>query len=417
MSYNICFFTDDYLPSKTGVGVSASMQAAALVEQGHHVVVLTTGRPGQAKMEVIQGVQVYRLPSVKLFGFYQAIALPWQVKTILMNHEIQIAHFHYLGMLSWVGARVARTLGIRSVYTHHMTVDHLTQPMAMRPLRPLLSRWIRRFCNHMEVTTAPSRNFVEAHQGEFRSPMRFISNPLPLRGIDTVELAGAQEVRADGVFSLLFVGRLDPEKNIPFLLRAFALAARSRPELRLRIAGDGSQAYNLRHLARELEVESKVEFLGWVDRQKIGQVYAGADAFVLPSRVETQGLVALEAMMYGKPVVLADSIVTATELVTPLETGYIVKADADEELASVLVRLASNPVAAAAMGFRARLRAASLNVSLAAVTQQWNRLYGSVLGSGVSSQADISRAGSVTAEEVSTGRGASRPGLTEGPNK
>lgn len=105
----------------------------------------------------------------------------------------------------------------------------------------------------------------------------------------------------------LFVGRLDIEKGVDTLLRAFATCRRNLPGSRLRIAGRGTQRAELEQLAGQLGVEDAVIFLGWQDPPAIERELAAAWALVAPSRwPEPFGLVALEAILRGVPAVVPD---------------------------------------------------------------------------------------------------------------
>lgn len=376
----ICFFSDDYLPAKTGTGVSVSITASALVKQGKRVVVLTTRRAGEPAQETIDGVLVYRLFSLPVFGFPQALATPSQLRNLLLQHRVRIAHFHYLSLLSLIGARVARSLGLPCVFTHHMTVDHLTQPLPLRVFRPLFSWLIARFCASMALQTAPSRNFVEQHRGESPVPLEFLSNAMPTFE-RLPELSAPRVVERDPqVFNVLFAGRLDREKNLPFLLKAFARALEKNPKLHLSLAGKGIEGERLRTLVDSLGISGSTTFLGWLDRRALAAAYQQADLFVLPSRIETQAIVVLEAMSFGKPVIMSDSIITATELVGHGENGFVVKSDDHRALADALCLLAGDPDLVRRMGAKSKERIARVDLSPSTIAGQLDTLY-SALGS------------------------------------
>lgn len=373
---NICFFSDDYLPAKTGTGVSVAMMAKELVSRGHNVVVLTTRRRHQPKFESIDGVQIYRFFSIPVFGFYQAMATPGQIQKIMARHQIEVAHFHYLSLLSLFGSLVARKMGVRQVFTHHMTVDHLTQPWLMKPLKPLFVTMIRRFCSGMDLATAPSQNFVTLNKEGSPVPLFFISNPMPFKfQISPAPTQTPMPAHAADEFTLLYAGRLDQEKNVSFLIRAVALAAKTQPNIRLLIAGTGREEQKLRRLADRLGVQNKVTFLGWVEHKVLAEYYRRSHAFVLPSKVETQAIVVLEAMTFGKPIIMADSIVTATEFISEGENGIIVKANDDRSLANAISHLASHPEEVKEMGERSRERVSSADLSVDKVVEKFERLY------------------------------------------
>jgi glycosyltransferase involved in cell wall biosynthesis len=153
---------------------------------------------------------------------------------------------------------------------------------------------------------------------------------------------------------LLCVGRLIPIKGHIVLLRAFAEARREVPGLQLDIAGRGPLEPALRALAKELEVEDAVRFLGHV--APIQRAIEEAAAVVVPSMGEGFGMVALEAMERARPVIAAE-IGGLGELVEEGVTGVLVPAGEAEPLARAIVRLTSNLDLAAEMGKAGRRRA------------------------------------------------------------
>jgi glycosyltransferase involved in cell wall biosynthesis len=138
----------------------------------------------------------------------------------------------------------------------------------------------------------------------------------------------------------LYCGRLDPEKGVDVLLRAFAFLIREQPDAKLRLAGRGALENQLKQLTRDLGLESSVEFLGWVAPPMIETELSRAWALVAPSLwAEPLGLVALEAIVHGVPV-----IATATggfaETVAP-DTGSLVPNGSIDALAREMSAIAA----------------------------------------------------------------------------
>ena len=139
----------------------------------------------------------------------------------------------------------------------------------------------------------------------------------------------------------LYVGRVAHEKNLEFLLDAAALARESLPGLLLLIAGEGPALAALRASAQARGLGGSVQFLGYLDRQReLPACYAAADAFVFASRTETQGLVLLEAMAAGLPVVALAAMGTTDIL--GARRGALVPDDNPSAFALELVRLLRN---------------------------------------------------------------------------
>jgi glycosyltransferase involved in cell wall biosynthesis len=169
-----------------------------------------------------------------------------------------------------------------------------------------------------------------------------------------IEPNGTARRFAGGEPRLLSVGRLIPIKGHIVLLRAFAEARRQVPGLRLDIAGRGPLEPALRALAKELEVDAAVRFLGHV--APIQRAIEEAAMVVVPSLGEGFGMVALEAMERSRPVIAAD-IGGLGELVEDGVSGLLVAPGDADALAGAIVRLAGDLEAAARMGEAGRRRA------------------------------------------------------------
>jgi glycosyltransferase involved in cell wall biosynthesis len=152
-----------------------------------------------------------------------------------------------------------------------------------------------------------------------------------------------------------FIGRLNRQKGVDILLRAFALVELRHPTARLVLAGDGPDRVRLARTAKSLGLR-RVDFLGW--RNDAVDILADIDLLVMPSRWEGFGMVALEAMALSKPVV-ASRVSALPEIIVPGETGRLVEPDRPEELAEAVLSILSDPARAAEMGRAGRRRALS----------------------------------------------------------
>ena len=352
LSISICMLSDDFLPAATGVGTHLQEVSKLLTLAGHRVTIITTRRPGEPAEEIWGGVRVFRVFTLKMFGFYQALPSSAELRRIFSEIQPDIIHHHYLGLMLMRAMKLAETLRLPQVYTYHMTEDHLTQPLPMRPFRKLIAKKIVSVCNRANLVISVSQGIAEQLPGKgIHTPVRYISNPVSFPDDVTVEAASR-----DAAFAVLFAGRLNPEKNIPFLLRGFAILTRQIPDSILWIAGHGSQKDQLLSHAKELGIGDKVHFLGFLGHDQLSRYYAACDVFVLPSLVETQGLVAMEAMWFGKPILVADSVISARELVDQGNNGYIVDHESDASLAERLVELATQPDLRARMGQAGRMK-------------------------------------------------------------
>jgi glycosyltransferase involved in cell wall biosynthesis len=190
--------------------------------------------------------------------------------------------------------------------------------------------------------------------------------------------AGAEPTPLPGAPRLAIVGRLIPIKGHDVLLRAVARARERLSGLTLEIAGDGELGGELRATAKRLGLEDAVTFLGRV--APVAPVLERAEVVVVPSFGEGFGMVALEAMERGRPVIASD-VGGLPEIVDEGRTGMLVPPGDVEALARAIAELADDPARAAAMGEAGRTRALA-EFSQDRCTERIAALYGTALAAG-----------------------------------
>jgi len=140
--------------------------------------------------------------------------------------------------------------------------------------------------------------------------------------------------------AVVFAGRHIPEKRVPALVRAFAVARQRDPDLRLEIFGDGPERDAVRALIASLGLDDVARAPGFVDAAELQDALGRALCMVLPSRREGYGLVVVEAAARGVPsVVVADVDNAATELVDEGENGFVAPSASPEDLADAILRV------------------------------------------------------------------------------
>jgi glycosyltransferase involved in cell wall biosynthesis len=152
---------------------------------------------------------------------------------------------------------------------------------------------------------------------------------------------------------LVHVGRIAHEKNIGFLLEVTAKLRESIPEVLLIVAGEGPAVPSLRRRAKQLGIGQNTRFVGYQDRSKdLWDCFAAGDVFVFSSRTETQGLVLLEAMALGIPVVSTAEL--GTRDVLQPDSGARVVPEEVEAFAAAVAGLLANPEVRRQLGRLAR---------------------------------------------------------------
>ncbi len=368
--------SDDFLPAMTGVGTHLKLVGPELVRRGHRVCVMTTRRSGEPDVEQWEGVTIYRVFTLKAYGFYQALPSTSRVRGILETVKPDLVHHHYVGFMMRQVCCVAQALKLRQVSTYHFGPEVLTQPLPMRPLRGLIRHLMKNFNNRFDLVIAPSKNLaVQIAREGVHTPVRYITNPVVFG-----DNAGVAPADRTAGFTVLYAGRLGPEKNIGYLLKAFSGLLKSAPHAVLWIAGRGPEGPGLENLCRQLGITDSVKFLGFLDHSTLARYYAACDVFVLPSLQEAQPLVAMEAMWFGRPVIVTKVIVAAEEMVEHGQNGYIVDPDSVDDLTARLRTLAAEPATRAAQGEVSRLRARAYQPEL--VVDELESAYRDVLATG-----------------------------------
>ena len=182
------------------------------------------------------------------------------------------------------------------------------------------------------------------------SPVEVVYNGVPIR---------EEQLPLSQIPTVVYAGRLVPEKGVDVLLRAFAKTLVQIPQSRLLIAGDGSEKNSLQTLSQNLGIAEAVTWLGYLPQSKMEQHFAGAWVQVVPSQwAEPFGNVTTEAMMRGTAVI-ASAVGAQPEIVLDGETGFLVTPEDVNSWTINLSRLLSNRQLATKMGNAGRDRAIS----------------------------------------------------------
>jgi glycosyltransferase involved in cell wall biosynthesis len=308
----VAFFTNNYKPFVGGVPVAIENLAGQLRRRGHRVLIYAPEYEGAVEPEA----DVYRILSIKKFNDTSfSLPLPLTVRAhtdFTDEFNVDIVHVHHPFLLGVTGLRVARTHNIPVVFTYHTQYEKYTHylPFSERMTAELAVSLSTRFANCCDAVIAPSFDIRETllRRG-VKVPIQVIPTGVDLqrfRGGDRSWLRNRYELPAEAPI-LLFVSRLAREKNVGFLLNAFAKLGGSLPEARLVLVGSGDAEGELATQAQELGVADRTIFAGTLRGRELVCAYKGADLFVFASTSETQGMVVAEAMAGGLPVVAVDA--------------------------------------------------------------------------------------------------------------
>ena len=379
----ICMVTQDYPPKQNG-GIARyfSQLARSLAEAGHHIHVLTRAR-GASTVDFEEGVWVHR---IEIRHFPEPAPSP--IHPLIVPSHI----WSYSQTMLEEVKRIHERRTVDVVYCPLWDCEPLafvidgTFPMICalqttmkfwldsQPLRAADEEWMRLFGNPImameefilaraDLLHGISNAIVKDIKRKYRldiSADRIAVSPLGLedwadQSSATVHRNAAERVR------LLFVGRLECRKGIDVLLQVAPALLKRFPNAVLDIVGDDTipqpdgTTYKGKFLNSDVpeDIRSRIVFHGRVEEDTLRAFYRNCDVFVAPSRYESFGLVFLEAMMFGKPVIACDAGGTP-EVVTHGVTGLLVKPGDHITLAAALETLLTDSAMRREMGAAAR---------------------------------------------------------------
>ncbi|MBI2623073.1 MAG: glycosyltransferase [Candidatus Liptonbacteria bacterium] len=386
----IAVFSDNFYPELSGVSDSIITAARELARRGHTIrffVPKYAPRDYRALGFSIREPALHERISVTRFASLpyggpsgQArIVVPTGLRTRLVREfKPDLIHTHSIFGVGLEALAAARLLHHPLVGTNHTPLAEFIKysPIRLPWFTSLLLSYDAWYYNRCAFVSSPAAAiFKEMERYGFRAPRRAISNP-----IDTALFhpsAGDRNAfkRELGFapFTILYAGRLAPEKRIDLLLEAFAARKADFPGAALAIAGKGPSEAGLRAKAEQLGIEKQVQFLGFLpkDTGALARAYRACDLFASMSPVETQSTVAMQALSSGIPAVGSDAWGIGEYL---RAAGQLTVAPGDVQgLAAHFAALFKNPQLRAALG--AKGRAFAETISAPAIADEWERVY------------------------------------------
>lgn len=341
--------SDVYFPRVNGVSTSIKTFRRELAGLGHEVVLVAptyhANEDDDALMIRIPSRYVPMDPEDRMMksGLIHAM------KDTFREQRFDLIHIQTPFVAHNAGIRLASALRIPRVETYHTYFEeYLFHYLPYFPvsLMRATARWFsRRQCNNVDALVVPSHAMGDVLQGYgVLTPMQIIPT-----GIEPIFFTGngGSSFRSDyGIETerpvLSCIGRVAHEKNFGFLLQVLSQVRKAIPDVLLIIAGEGPALGHLKKSTRALRIEENVLFVGYLDRETtLLELYRESDLFVFASRTETQGLVLLEAMALGVPVV--STAVMGTKDILEPEKGARIAREETGDFAEKVIRLLQDP--------------------------------------------------------------------------
>lgn len=315
MDSQVAVFTDTYLPTVNGVSYTIDTWAQRWNK--------SYGRMDVVYPSAAYEPRAYEHPVPSLpFPYYEGYraSAPWIPSPV---HNADLVHVHSLAVMGLMGYFLSSAKSCPLVASYHTPINEYSEYLVgdtslTGPTRQLL-RYQERVAlgqtDHVVVPSADTKSYLRDVVGS-RTPVSVISNGVDLTFFERVSSPAFQWCEGDRPV-IGYTGRHGYEKELDLILRA---VHQMDIEPKVVLSGDGPAREDLTALAAKLDVDA--EFLGYLPRKRLPAFYSAVDVFAFPSPIETEGLVAMESIACGTPVVGADAG-AIPETIRSGKSGYL----------------------------------------------------------------------------------------------
>lgn len=395
----IAIFTDTYEPEINGIVTSTSTFTHMLAADGHQVVIFCPRykEPGNKKEK---NIKIYRFRSFSFASNKNThIAVPPLTKIIkiLREEKPDLIHIETPMSIGIIGLVAAKMLDIKNIQTYHtylpdfsaylspaklFGVEKIKIKVAESPIaknikgsgfyqrvRELNRKTEKELLELIPNLRLPKVNLSVRSAWSFTrtlynradlvlTPSNTLAKILVKHGIKTPVMAQTNGIQSKSIVvkknykktgKIIHFGRLGLEKDIDVVIRAFELALQKDKSLTLHIIGDGPARPSLENLVAKRVLGSKVKFYGFMPHEEVVKILWKFDLFVTASPMETQGLVVLEAMAAGLPVVGVDML-AVPEVVLNGQNGYVVPRRSYKKMADKILAITGDVIKQKEMG-------------------------------------------------------------------
>lgn len=362
----VALVTDTYHPQVNGVVGSID------------TIVSEVGREHEVYIYAPTGVkEAYRFSSFP-FPFYPDYRIAFvRIRTLakaFKKEGMDLVHVHTPFSLGLVGIGAGRKLSLPVVGTFHTLfpryAHYLSETLGFL-LERIAWKYSTSFYGRCNLTTVPSVPIRDSLLDAGLERVQVVPNAVDT---DIFSPGGSEGGKRPRV---LFVGRLAKEKRLGVLIDAAPMILSEYPEAEFEIVGTGIREDSYRSRVESEGLGENFNFERYLELEDLIGAYRRCDVFVMPSDTETQGLVALEAMACGKPVVGADAF-GLKDVITHDVDGYLFRPGSSKELAGRVLELFLDGRLRKEMGKRARRKA--MKFSSKKIGEKWIKLYSSLLG-------------------------------------
>ncbi len=339
-------FTNTYKPVLSGVVRSVSSFRQELSNMGHNVFIFAQ-KPSRKYEEEEPFVFHYPAMEIPAYKYPMSIPVSRTIDNVFPSLKLDVIHAHHPAGIGKVGADKAKKFNLPLVFTHHTRYREYAEYVSLVPKHlseTVIGNWLVDFmssCHHVIVPSETIRqSLIESYGITDRVTVMPTGIDLtPYRNADGTAVRQKHGWRDDQRV-ILSLGRLANVKNWPLLIDAAKIILEKYPDTYFALIGDGPERDSLEKKVKKLGIGDRFEFVGRVPYEDVASYLQAGDLFAYASVTETQGLVTLEALAAGLPVVAVDASGT-NETVDNGVDGLLTPND-PEKLADAIARVLSD---------------------------------------------------------------------------
>lgn len=358
----ILIVADNYYPNVNGSSYFTQRLAFYLKQRGHDILVMAPSLKPRHELFSHNGVEIFGIRSYSLSYIYHnfRFCLPFgnkkAIEKEIKRFQPDVIHIQDHFVISPVVQKVAKGLDIPMMGTNHFLPENVLHYLHLpKKLEDMVRNWawreFRKVFEELRVVTTPTQT-AAAHlkQVKLTKPVLAISNGVDLQRFKPYNNGAFLKKRLNLPDKpiLLYVGRLDKEKNLDLVLKAL-IKVLKKVDIHFVIVGKGAETNKLKKLTQSLGLTNSVTFAGFIPDEDLPHLYTIADCFIIAGIAELQSLVTMEAMATRLPVIAVNAM-ALPELVRHGENGFLFERNDQESLSRHLIEIFSNKALREKMG-------------------------------------------------------------------